>query len=436
MTCEDCLVNADMLKVLRHLAEHFSGIGIYRLNTPFNVPGLDFEEQVAPILRRLASASPPYIEGISVDQADYPVVITGLTEAGREAAEAAGDSMDASPGAPASATPATAITADDRPFQVALSFAGEQRHYIQRVSTGLAERGIKFFYDEDQQITLWGKNLTEELQRVYMEDSHAVVMFISQEYAQKNWTRHERRSALSRALRERREYVLPVRFDATELPGLDPDISYLKSDDYSPEALADAIANKLVLLGGSVPAKSGPTVGWARAYPGRDKSDLVVRVTDNAGHPVNEAEVLSVAPNGTFVGQLTDKSGQANLKLPAQRLVTIFAAHPMLAPAIVENHDPKNDLDITLIRSVGVGSTIIEKGTGSVPGLSGRINPVRDTLDRLYLYSDNVAINDDPSQPHEFRLGEPVGLEDAQGNRVIVTIIGIIGRSSLIRFER
>jgi hypothetical protein len=106
-------------------------------------------------------------------------------------------------------------------------------------------------------------------------------------------------------------------FDATELPGLDPDISYLKADDYSPEALADAIASKLVLLGGSVPAKSGATVGWARSSPGKDKSDLVVRVTDDVGHPVHEAEVLSVASNGTFVRQLTDGRGGANLKLPA-----------------------------------------------------------------------------------------------------------------------
>jgi hypothetical protein len=102
----------------------------------------------------------------------------------------------------------------------------------------------------------------------------------------------------------------------------------------------------------------------------------------------------------------------------------------------VRNHDPKIDLEITLVRSAGVGSTIFEKGTGFVPGLSGRINPTRDTLGRLYLYADNIALNDDPSQPQEFRLGESVGLEDAQGNRVIAAVIEIIGRSCLIRFER
>ena len=388
------------------------------------------------MLRRLASANPPYIEGIYVAEADYPVVLTGLTERGWDAAEAAGDSRDASPGAPASAVPATAITADNHPFQVALSFAGEQRPYVQRLSAELAMLGIKAFYDEEQQIALWGKNLGEELQRIYTDDSNAVVMFISREYAEKNWTRHERRSALSRALRERREYVLPVRFDATELPGLDPNISYLKADDYPPTALAEAIANKLVLLGGSVPGKSGLTVGWARACPGNSKSDLVVKVIDDSGHPVKGAQVLSAAPNGTFVTRRTDRSGQATLQLPAQRLVTIFAAHPMLAPTIVRNHDPRHNIEVTLIRSDGAGSVIFESGTGSVPGLSGRLNPIRDTSDRLFLYADNIAINNHPSQPQHFRLGEPLGLEDAHGSRAIVTIIEVIGQSSLIRFEK
>lgn len=429
-------MNTDMLKVLRHLADHFGPIGVYRLDTPFEVPGMDFEMQVAPTLRRLASASPPYLEGIFVAEADYPVVLTGLTERGWEAAEVAGNSRDASPGAPAGDPPPTAVTADNRPFQVALSFAGEQRTYVQRVASALATRGIDYFYDEEQKISLWGKNLGEELQRIYMTESHSVVMFVSREYAAKNWTLHERRSALSRALRERREYVLPVRFDDTVLPGLDPDISYLKTSDYSPEALARAIADKLVLLGGSVPSRAGPTVGWARVSAAKNSSELVVEVVDDAGHPVSGAQVLAVAPNGTFVPGLSDDAGSAILQLPAQRLVTIFAAHPVLGPAIVRSHDPEQDLEVALPRGDGIGSAVFENGVGSVPGLEGRINPIRDASKRLYVYADNIAINDSPDQPQVFQLGEPLGLEDAQGARVVATIVEVIGRSCLIRFEK
>lgn len=82
-------MNDDMQSVLRHLAEHFRSTGTHRLDTPFDVPGLAFNNQVAPALRRLAEASPPFVTGIAVAQADYPIVVTGLTERGWEATEAA-----------------------------------------------------------------------------------------------------------------------------------------------------------------------------------------------------------------------------------------------------------------------------------------------------------------------------------------------------------
>jgi hypothetical protein len=246
-------VNDDMRKVLRFLSEHFSPPGVYRLDTPFTVEGLPFAEQVAPALRRLASATPPYISGVAVDQLDYPVVITGLTERGWEEIERVGDARDAAPGGLAALPLTQAIASSGSIFQVALSFASEQRWYVLRVASALAALGIVYFYDEEQRVALWGKNQVEELQHIYSDASSAVVMFISSEYAEKSWPIHERRASISRAIHERREYVLPVRFDDTPLPGLDPDISYLKAEDFTPEQLAGAIANKLVALGGAVP---------------------------------------------------------------------------------------------------------------------------------------------------------------------------------------
>ena len=45
-----------------------------------------------------------------------------------------------------------------------------------------------------------------ELPAIYGERAAAVVVFVSAEYAARDWTRLERRDALSRAVRERREY--------------------------------------------------------------------------------------------------------------------------------------------------------------------------------------------------------------------------------------
>lgn len=133
---------------------------------------------------------------------------------------------------------------DEEIFDVCLSFAGEQRGYVELVARALKARGYRVFYDADEEAELWGKDLAEHFDRVYRQLSRACVMFISAEYAQKPWTRHERRSALARALEED-EYVLPARFDETELPGLRPTIKYVDLTDYAPQSLVDLIAEKL-----------------------------------------------------------------------------------------------------------------------------------------------------------------------------------------------
>src|SRR5689334_22844273 len=112
-------------------------------------------------------------------------------------------------------------------WDVALSFAGAQRGYVEQVAQALQARGVRCFYDADEQIDLWGKYLAEELPAIYGEQAAAVVVFVSAEYAARDWARLERRVALGRAVRERREHVLPARFDDTSLPGLLSDMVWV-----------------------------------------------------------------------------------------------------------------------------------------------------------------------------------------------------------------
>lgn len=130
-------------------------------------------------------------------------------------------------------------------YDVCLSFAGEQRDYVKMIARGLQEHEIRVFYDEDEQVKLWGKDLAEHLDYIYRKASRYCVIFISQAYADKEWTRHERRSALARAIQEDEEYILPVRFDDTELPGLRPTVSYIDLRQYAPETLVDFILEKV-----------------------------------------------------------------------------------------------------------------------------------------------------------------------------------------------
>ena len=155
---------------------------------------------------------------------------------------------------------------------MALSFAGAQRDYVEQVAAALKARGVRCFYDADEQIELWGKYLAEELPAIYGEQAAAVVVFVSAEYAARDWTRLERRAALNRAVRERREYVLPARFDDTPLPGLLPDMVAVDLRGRTPQQFAAMIAAKLAALGISLGAGSAgdrPGTPGRRGRPGR-----------------------------------------------------------------------------------------------------------------------------------------------------------------------
>lgn len=130
-------------------------------------------------------------------------------------------------------------------YQAALSFAGEQRQYVEDVARCLQSRGVSVFCDGFETTQLWGKNGAEALHEAFAQRAAYVVMFVSRSYVAKAWPTHERRSAISRMVREDGEYVLPIRFDDTSVPGLPDDVIYLRADDHTPAELAARIAEKI-----------------------------------------------------------------------------------------------------------------------------------------------------------------------------------------------
>jgi len=130
-------------------------------------------------------------------------------------------------------------------FDVVLSFAGENRQYVREVARYLRRKKVSIFYDEDEQVHLWGKDLAEHFALLYGRSGRYCVMFISKEYVARNWTTLERRAALSRALKERGEYILPARFDDSEVPGILPTLGYISLADKTPAQLGRLILEKL-----------------------------------------------------------------------------------------------------------------------------------------------------------------------------------------------
>ncbi|MGJ5813683.1 TIR domain-containing protein [Paludibaculum fermentans] len=133
----------------------------------------------------------------------------------------------------------------ERAYEIVLSFAGEQREYVREVAEHLKDNDVVVFFDEYEEATMWGKHLAEHLATVYGGTARYCVMFISKEYAEKVWTTHERRVAFAKAVTEKKEYVLPARFDDTAIPGLSPDVHYISLESKTPSELADLILRKL-----------------------------------------------------------------------------------------------------------------------------------------------------------------------------------------------
>lgn len=130
-------------------------------------------------------------------------------------------------------------------YEVVLSFAGEDRTYVFAVAEVLKKNDVALFYDNYEEVELWGKNLVEHLHKVYSSLGRFCVMFISQYYAEKVWPSHERRSAFEKAIESKEEYILPVRFDDTQIPGLHKHIGYVDLRKKAPEELAAMILKKL-----------------------------------------------------------------------------------------------------------------------------------------------------------------------------------------------
>jgi hypothetical protein len=130
-------------------------------------------------------------------------------------------------------------------YQVAISFAGEDRGKAELLAKELRKLGVSVFYDNFEKAELWGEDLFVYLSDLYRMRAEFCVMLLSEHYRKKAWTNHEMRAAQSRAFSENRPYILPIRLDDTEIPGILGTTGYLRWEEENPTSIAELIAIKL-----------------------------------------------------------------------------------------------------------------------------------------------------------------------------------------------
>lgn len=131
-------------------------------------------------------------------------------------------------------------------FDVVISFAGPDRAKAEELAVLLRDAGVRVFYDNFYPEMLWGKDLAVFFADIYRRSAKYCVIFVSREYNDRIWTTHERQHATARALEERgREYILPIKVENVEIPGIAPAIGYLKLTEFSIAEIASLLIRKL-----------------------------------------------------------------------------------------------------------------------------------------------------------------------------------------------
>ncbi len=157
----------------------------------------------------------------------------------------------------------------------------------------------------------------------------------------------------------------------------------------------------------------------------------------SSGGPLPGADVLVLFPNNTWNRSVTGENGETAVALYTTHLpMRVFVAAIGYSAHVGREWIPgQGGMVVELDDLPAGGAVIFPEGTGYIPGLAGRLNPIRDGRDRTYLYASNVAIERGRPQPVHFVLGEELSLTDAEGREVLVRMVDIAGSSALLEYR-
>ena len=183
------------------------------------------------------------------------------------------------------------------------------------------------------------------------------------------------------------------------------------------------------LLGG---AELRLTIPSARPPVAGIEGEVSVSV---AGRPLAGAQVVALYPNKTWMEETTDTFGRVAFDFCSELPVTVFCAALGHGGQVARDWRPPESLAVELEPLPKGGSIAFTEGTGHLPRLTGQLTPILDSLDRMYLYAQNVAIEEGKQQPIHFKLNQPLRLTDVNGFEWVVRFIEMIGKSALLEYE-
>jgi hypothetical protein len=146
--------------------------------------------------------------------------------------------------APPPARPPRDQTVD---YDLAFSFAGSDRTYVEATKLACERLGLDVMYDRDLSNEWWGENYIVEQRVIYGRRTRYFVPFISHEYFRRPVPADEFAAALWTDVQRGGGYILPVIIGDVAVPPerLHPHIGYLRAEAHTPESLANELLRKV-----------------------------------------------------------------------------------------------------------------------------------------------------------------------------------------------
>lgn len=143
---------------------------------------------------------------------------------------------------------------EDIQFKVALSFPGEKRSYVSEVARILTDNMGKdcVFYDEYYQAQLARPNLDTLLQNIYKNNSDLIVVFLCEEYSEKEWCGLEWRAVREIIKTKNDNKIMFIRFDNVDIDGVFSIDGYIDANKHSEIKTAEYVMERQRLLDANI----------------------------------------------------------------------------------------------------------------------------------------------------------------------------------------
>lgn len=182
---------------------------------------------------------------------DCEITPKGWEHLDEERLSEAGGSQEPDDQRPRSDVRAEVVDVTQHRFDVALSFPGEHRPYVERVAAKLGESlgPNACFYDKNYRAQLAAPNADLLLQAIYRERSDLVVAFICREYDEKKWCGIEWRKIRERLSDGGEAEIMYVRLGSGDVEGMTTLDGYVDArEEERPEAVAGLIVERLQVV--------------------------------------------------------------------------------------------------------------------------------------------------------------------------------------------